>query len=431
MGKDKEQPRLDTVVIRVDAIRRGRRVQDLSATAAQSAAALKLSEDLAQILYKSYDAVLVSDCRGVIRHINDRAQQVFALHKEQFYSCNIRDLLLGVDDNFMSTIRASLHNRRHLVIEAEAYHANEGSFPCEVTVSLVEVDAEELLFFSVRNISRRLMAERELQESEQRLRQLIELSSDWIWEADDSAYFSFVSDRVSDSLGFQADQMCGKRIFDFLLPEAAQTLYDGILQMVRYHESSRSFELDFFASDGTCRRSALSVATVFSEDRRLRLLRGTVRDISEQQRQRSELEQQRNALQQMNEQLLSNSFKLKASEQMASLGEVAVDIARQLDLPLQDIDNNLNRLNERVAGLRLKTRAAQKRLSQTTSRQGLRLDATESGTQWQQDNLQPVLDDCSDLLKGTAEEVEQIADLLQGLQSLALSLNPQDPDPPQ
>lgn len=49
-----------------------------------------------------------------------------------------------------------------------------------------------------------------LRESEQRFRDFAEASSDWFWETDDRDHFTFVSDRISDSLGYRPDDLIGK-----------------------------------------------------------------------------------------------------------------------------------------------------------------------------------------------------------------------------
>ncbi|HEY6010445.1 MAG TPA: PAS domain S-box protein, partial [Nitrospirota bacterium] len=60
---------------------------------------------------------------------------------------------------------------------------------------------------------------RELRESEERFRSLIENTSDWIWEIDEKARYTYASPRVRDILGYEPHEVIGSRPFDFMSPE--------------------------------------------------------------------------------------------------------------------------------------------------------------------------------------------------------------------
>jgi PAS domain S-box-containing protein len=73
-----------------------------------------------------------------------------------------------------------------------------------------------------KDISDRKMAEEARKESEQRFRQLVETTSDWIWQVDENAVYTYVSPQVRDILGYEIEEVVGKTPFDLMPPEEAQ-----------------------------------------------------------------------------------------------------------------------------------------------------------------------------------------------------------------
>lgn len=58
--------------------------------------------------------------------------------------------------------------------------------------------------------------------SEQRLRALLETTSDWIWEVDALARYTYASAKVRDLLGYEPQEVIGKTPFDFMAPDEAK-----------------------------------------------------------------------------------------------------------------------------------------------------------------------------------------------------------------
>ena len=60
-----------------------------------------------------------------------------------------------------------------------------------------------------------------LRESEERYRTLVETVSDWVWEVDANAVYTFVSPKVRDLLGYEPGEILGKTPFDLMPPDEA------------------------------------------------------------------------------------------------------------------------------------------------------------------------------------------------------------------
>ncbi len=60
--------------------------------------------------------------------------------------------------------------------------------------------------------------DREVRESKERFRALVETTSDWIWETDAVGRFTYVSPHVQEVLGYRPEEILGKTIIDLLAP---------------------------------------------------------------------------------------------------------------------------------------------------------------------------------------------------------------------
>ncbi|MFB2973847.1 PAS domain S-box protein [Aerosakkonema sp. BLCC-F183] len=61
-----------------------------------------------------------------------------------------------------------------------------------------------------------------LQASEQRFRNLVETSSDWVWEVNEHNVYTYVSPKIFDILGYQPDEIIGKTPFELMPSSEAE-----------------------------------------------------------------------------------------------------------------------------------------------------------------------------------------------------------------
>ncbi len=95
-------------------------------------------------------------------------------------------------------------------------------------------DQEKRLF---KDISRRLadalstvLSYRNLVDSEERFRALVETSSDWIWEIDSNGTYTYCSPKIRDLLGYDPQEVLGKTPLDLMPRDEAERLRDTLLR---------------------------------------------------------------------------------------------------------------------------------------------------------------------------------------------------------
>ena len=142
----------------------------------------------------------------------------------------------------------------------------------------------------VEDISDRKRADLALQESETRFRDLIEQTSDWVWQTDADDRFTYVSPQVEQILGYAPDQVLGLTTFDFMEPLER----DRVRSILRpYMEQTQSFtgvEKTLIHQSGRLVTLETSGSPILDAQNGLLGYRGIARDITE--RKQAELKLQ-------------------------------------------------------------------------------------------------------------------------------------------
>lgn len=91
----------------------------------------------------------------------------------------------------------------------------------------------------------------ELRAREHQLSALLALSSDWMWEINTQAVYTFVSPQVRDLLGYEPDELLGKTPFDLMLPEEAQRVAALFGPIAAAHQPFKGLEYISLHKNGT------------------------------------------------------------------------------------------------------------------------------------------------------------------------------------
>jgi PAS domain S-box-containing protein len=90
-----------------------------------------------------------------------------------------------------------------------------------------------------------------LQESQERYRELVELTSDWIWQIDENDVYTEVSSRAVDILGYTAQEVIGKTPFDIMNPHEAEQVQKEFEQLKKLRKPFRNLLNRCLRNDGT------------------------------------------------------------------------------------------------------------------------------------------------------------------------------------
>ena len=138
------------------------------------------------------------------------------------------------------------------------------------------------IFGYSRDITERRRAEQALRESqERRFRELMEASSDLIWEIDPEACYTYVSPRAFDMLGYTPSELIGKSLFE-LMPEAeAQRAEERLRAYAARRQPFKALENAQRHKNGSLLVLESSGVPFFDDEQRFCGYRGIARDVTE------------------------------------------------------------------------------------------------------------------------------------------------------
>lgn len=152
-------------------------------------------------------------------------------------------------------------------------------------------DRERLGIFQERE-----MLMQSLEQSKERYRNLIETTSDWIWECDSSGRYIYSSPRVYDLLGYQPEDILHKTLVDLVSPQQATTFTAVFDELLVNRKSINGLENICLGKNGQIVVLENNAVPIFDNDETFLGYRGIARDITERKVAMEELKKSRDDL---------------------------------------------------------------------------------------------------------------------------------------
>lgn len=131
------------------------------------------------------------------------------------------------------------------------------------------------------DITKRKKAEAALRESRERFRALTESTSDWIWEVDENAVYTYSSPKVKDLLGYEPDEIIGKTPFDLMSKNDAKRIRTEFNALIKAMKPFERLVNGNVHKDGRIVILESSGVPIFDAKGNFRGYRGIDRDITE------------------------------------------------------------------------------------------------------------------------------------------------------
>jgi PAS domain S-box-containing protein len=140
----------------------------------------------------------------------------------------------------------------------------------------------------VEDITERRQVEEALCENEKKYHMLVENSRDIIYQMDLQGVLTFISGNVEKLTGYRADEVIGKRIWDFLAPHCRDLVLGSRDQRIR-DEDIPPYEIQLRCKDGGFKPFELLTATIADGEGKIVGSQGVARDITERKQTEEEL----------------------------------------------------------------------------------------------------------------------------------------------
>lgn len=217
--------------------------------------------------------------------------------------------------------------------EVEVIDADGSRVPFEVKTSPIRDREGRVIGVQgiSREISDRKQAERAIRKSEEKFRELVENTYDWVWESDMDLVITYSNPRVRDYLGYAPEEVTGRSLYDFMEPAYARRIRARLASMVRLRRQYEVAEKTLISKGGERVPFEMTLSLIIAEDGAIKGFRGICRDIRD--RKRAE-EASRRAYEELEK---------RVEERTRELAEAKAQAELYLDLMSHDI-NNMNQV---------------------------------------------------------------------------------------
>jgi two-component system, cell cycle sensor histidine kinase and response regulator CckA len=253
-------------------------------------ASLRESEArLRTYLESASEGIVAVDREGRIEFVNARTGEMFGYTRGELIGQPL-EILLPERYRDMHTGRRAMYaaNPRMrpmgMELSLTGRRKDGTEFPIEVGLSAVPVDGGLVQIGFINDITIRKRAEEELKESEERLRNLMETTSDWVWEFDENAVFTYVSPRIRTILGYEPEELLGRPVFDFMPEEEARRVREFHQVVSALAAPIQNFEHAGLHKTGRLAVLETSAVPWFDRNGTFRGYRGIDRDVTERKK---------------------------------------------------------------------------------------------------------------------------------------------------
>ena len=130
------------------------------------------------------------------------------------------------------------------------------------------------------SITEKKLVDELLLESMLKYQNLVESTSDWVWEVDEAGRYTYVSPRIKDLLGYEPEEIMHKTPFDLMPPAEAKRIKEIFIAAVTQQEPFNSFENTNLHKDGHPVILETSGTPIFDKKGKFCGYRGIDRDIT-------------------------------------------------------------------------------------------------------------------------------------------------------
>ncbi|MHA2010467.1 MAG: PAS domain-containing sensor histidine kinase [Promethearchaeota archaeon] len=229
------------------------------------------------IINNLMDIIIVLDLRGNFLYVSPQIYEISGFKQEEIVGKNGFKLMHPDDiKKAAESLKEALDKKNKIYIEYRTIHKNGSYIDVSASGRIVNIDGEDRVFAVVRDLTEQKRSEKK---SEKKYRQLIEDAFEGVWVIDENAFTTLVNPSMSRILGYEADEMIGRSLYDFTLQEDIETTKKTLER--RRKGIKEEIEKKFIRKDGNEVLTRLMSSPIFDNDSRYIGAIAFVSDITE------------------------------------------------------------------------------------------------------------------------------------------------------
>jgi PAS domain S-box-containing protein len=179
---------------------------------------------------------------------------------------------------------------KHVIFEFEFQSANATFYFSSMLVPEFDSDGNVCTILNItRDISENKKTEIALRKSEERLRDILFSSADWVWEVDESGKYTYGSQKANDFFELSQEEIIGKTPFDFMPEDEAKRVATIFYEIVAQKTPIKDLENWNIGKDGKRLCLLTNGVPIFDNLGQLKGYRGIDKDITERKLAEQEL----------------------------------------------------------------------------------------------------------------------------------------------
>ncbi|MEB3178666.1 MAG: PAS domain S-box protein [Nostocaceae cyanobacterium] len=267
----------------------------------QAQKALEKSEERFRFLAESIPQhVWIAQADGSLEYVNQQMLSYAGVSDGQILGWEWTQLIHPEDlAQCLESMQQSLTTGEPYEMELRFFRARDNSYRWHLSRALALRDESGNIvnwFGTNTDIHDFKVAEQALRHSEERFRNLVETSSDWVWEVDEHGVYTYASPKVRDILGYQPQEVVGETPFEFMPPQEAERIANIWAAHVEAKRPFQCLENVNVHKNGHLVVIETNGIPFFDAEGKFRGYRGIDRDITERKRAEEELQQAKDQL---------------------------------------------------------------------------------------------------------------------------------------
>jgi PAS domain S-box-containing protein len=275
----------------------------------------KLKEQEARfraLIENSSDIILLLDGNGVIQYASLSVERVLGYRPEEMTGKSIFEFLHS--DDGPEAVKVFVQRLQDWVILQSGegrYRRKDGSWRILETISHNRLADPAIagIVVNARDVTERKQAERALQESEEKYRDLVENISDVIYTVDKNQVLTYVSPAIEPLIGYRPSELLGRPFSELVYQKDLPRLGKSFQSILSGHTAANEYRI--VTRSGKARWMRASSRPIFMEGRVIGG-QGVLTDITERKQAEKEIRQR--------------------TAQLEALRQVELELTAQLDL---------------------------------------------------------------------------------------------------